>query len=238
VGPEGSAIAGLWFLEALSIPAAVADVMSAHLGDGIHLYRHGVISYANQPARDRGVECGMTVADAAERLLEHDAPTHRAAADITNRTIMYSDGDRHVIATDSIAFALPEDRDRNVLVTAGHTGRSAVPYLLQAQPHGFICSDGGRGMDDSGIVGLVMVETHGLAGATMAWQAQPLMPGMRGWAQECPTITTVSFQRRMCMRLHAGFAWVCPVVKQLGSSFSTHETRSIRMASPALRSCD
>lgn len=167
VGPEGSAIAGLWFLEALSIPAAVADVMSAHLGDGIHLYRHGVISYANQPARDRGVECGMTVADAAERLLEHDAPTHRAAADITNRTIMYSDGDRHVIATDSIAFALPEDRDRNVLVTAGHTGRSAVPYLLQAQPHGFICSDGGRGMDDSGIVGLVMVETHGLAGATV-----------------------------------------------------------------------
>ena len=32
IGPEGSAIAGLWYLEALAIPAAVADVMSAHLG--------------------------------------------------------------------------------------------------------------------------------------------------------------------------------------------------------------
>ena len=36
IGPEGSAIAGLWYLEALNIPAAVADVMTAHLGNGVH----------------------------------------------------------------------------------------------------------------------------------------------------------------------------------------------------------
>ncbi|MCY3924432.1 MAG: hypothetical protein OXG52_02810, partial [bacterium] len=158
VGPEGSAIAGLWYLEALDIPAAVADVMSARLGDGVHLYRNGVISFFNQPAADCGVRAGMAVAEAARVMLEND-PVPAAAGEITNRTVMHTAPDgRQVVATDSIAFATPADRGRNVLVTAGHTGRSAVPYLRRASPWGFICSDGGRGMDDSGTAGLFIVE--------------------------------------------------------------------------------
>ena len=72
VGPEGSAIAGLWFLEALNIPAAVADVMTAHLGNGVHLYEHGVISFSNQLAKDCGVKKGMSVKEAALLLLTID----------------------------------------------------------------------------------------------------------------------------------------------------------------------
>ncbi len=167
IGPEGSAIAGLWYLEALDIPAAVAAVMSARLGDGVHLYRNGVISFLNQPAADCGVRAGMPVAAAARMMLEND-PTPAAADEITNRTVMHTAADgRCVIATDSIAFATEVDRARNVLVTAGHTGRSAVPYLRRASPWGFICSDGGRGMDDSGMTGLSIVEADGLAGATV-----------------------------------------------------------------------
>lgn len=166
IGPEGSAIAGLWYLEALSIPTAVADVMSAHLGDGPHLHDHGIISFANQPAIDCGVRPGMTVRDAALLLLEGD-PADADASEITNRTIMHTSADgRHVIATDSIAFGTDADTDTNVLVTAGHTGRSAVPYLRRVRPWGFICSDGGRGLDDSGVAGLAIVEPDGLAGAT------------------------------------------------------------------------
>ena len=167
IGPEGSAIAGLWYLEALGIPAAVADVMSARLGDGVHLYRNGVISFCNQPAADCGVRPGMAVAEAAGLMLEND-PVPAGASAITNRTVMHTAADgRQVIATDSIAFAVEADRGRNVLVTAGHTGRSAVPYLRRASPWGFICSDGGRGMDDSGMAGLAVVEADGLAGATV-----------------------------------------------------------------------
>lgn len=166
IGPEGSAIAGLWYLEALGIPAAVADVMTAHLGNGVHLYENGVVSFLNQPAADCGVIAGMSVKDAALVLLEQD-PVSAAASEITNRTVMETSPDgRHVIATDSIAFGTDEDTGRNVLVTAGHTGRSAVPYLQRTSPWGFICSDGGRGMDDSGMAGLQIVEADGLAGAT------------------------------------------------------------------------
>jgi hypothetical protein len=166
VGPEGSAIAGLWYLEALGIPAAVADVMSAHLGNGVHLHEHGIISFCNQPAADCGVVAGIGVRDAARLMLEQDSLPAAASA-ITNRTTMETAADgRQVIATDSIAFGTSDDTGRNVLVTAGHTGRSAVPYLRRVSPWGFICSDGGRGMDDSGMAGLRIVEADGLAGAT------------------------------------------------------------------------
>jgi len=167
VGPEGSAIAGLWYLEALGVTAAVADVMSAHLGDGVHLYENGVISFFNQLAADCGVETGMPVREAARLLLEHD-PAEASASEVTNRTIMETSANgRHVIATDSIAFGTDEDIDTNVLVTAGHTGRSAVEYLRRCRPLGFICSDGGRGLDDSGMAGLFIVEDEGMAGATI-----------------------------------------------------------------------
>lgn len=49
VGPEGASIAGLWYLEALNVPAAVADVMTVRLGDGRDLYEHGVVIFVNRP---------------------------------------------------------------------------------------------------------------------------------------------------------------------------------------------
>ena len=166
VGPAGASVAGLWYLEALNIPAAAADVMTVRLGDGVDLCTHGVISFANQPAIDCGVRLGMPVREAAQHMLAAN-PGAPAAGDVTNRTVVDTGPDgRQVVCTDSIAFALPEDV-RNVLVTAGHTGRSAVPYLLRGRPFGFICSDGGKGREDGGIAGLYLVEKDGLAGATV-----------------------------------------------------------------------
>jgi uncharacterized protein YunC (DUF1805 family) len=165
VGPEGASIAGLWYLEALNIPAAVADVMTVILGNGEDLHDHGVITFVNRPAQDCGVTPGMSVASAAKLMLDND-PGDPAASEVTHRTTMATISNRQIICTDSIAFGQLEDIN-NVLVTAGHTGRSAVPYLLKVRPFGFICSDGGGGRDASGMAGLAMVESEGLAGATV-----------------------------------------------------------------------
>jgi len=182
VGPNGAGIAGLWYLEALNIPAAVADVMTVRLGDGVDLYRHGVISFLNQPAADCGVRLGMPVQQAAQLLLEGDAATPPAAG-ITNRTIVdHGPSGRLVVCTDSIAFGLDEDRN-NVLVTAGHTGRSAVPYLLRVRPFGFICSDGGMGRDRSGIAGLLDEATQGLAGATVDARTAQMGSGLSSYRE-------------------------------------------------------
>ena len=167
VGPAGASVAGLWYLEALNIPAAAADVMTVRLGDGVDLGTQGRISFANQPAIDCGVRVGMPVRDAARCMLEFESSSSPAASQVTNRSVVDTSPDgRQVVCTDSIAFGLPEDV-RNVLVTAGHTGRSAVPYLLRVRPFGFICSDGGKGREEGGIAGLALVEKEGLAGATV-----------------------------------------------------------------------
>lgn len=167
IGPEGAGIAGLWFYEALGIPAATADVSTVLLGDGVDVYRNGTVSRVNAVAQRCGVTPGMAVRDAAVVLLRTD-PVTRTPDEITNRTVMEEGpGGRAVVCADSIAFGTDADRDTNVLVTAGHTGRSAVPYLRSIRPWGFICSDGGRGRDDSGMAGLAVVEAEGLAGATV-----------------------------------------------------------------------
>lgn len=166
VGPGGASIAGLWYLEALNMPAAVADVMTVELGNGVDLYERGVISFVNRAAADCGVEPGMAVSLAARLMLDND-PAAPSASQVTNRTVVDAGtSGRKIVCTDSIAFGLPEDAD-NVLVTAGHTGRSAVPYLLKVAPYGFICSDGGGGRDGSGRAALEIVEREGLAGATV-----------------------------------------------------------------------
>jgi rhodanese-related sulfurtransferase len=109
----------------------------------------------------------MPVREAAALMVErHDHGALPPGA-ITNRVTVANCGEHAIVCTDSIAFALPEDRERNVLCTGGHTGRSAVSYLRSARPFGFICSDGGVGRNRSGVAGLEIVETDGLAGATV-----------------------------------------------------------------------
>lgn len=167
IGPAGAAIAGLWYLEALNIPAAVADVDTVLLGNGVDLYERGVVSFANRPANDCGVVPGMSVRAAAQAMLEND-PGSPLAEDVTNRVeVERNAAGRAVVCVDSIAFGHPETDARNVLVTAGHTGRSALPYLLKIRPWGFICSDGGMGRDRSGVVGMDEAGRAGIPGATV-----------------------------------------------------------------------
>ena len=166
IGKDGAGIAGLWYFEALRIPAAAADVSTMRLGDGVDMFENGVISVVNEPARTCGVRPGQTVREAAQLLLEGD-PSPRSAAEVTNRVVVLEGADGNVVCTDSIAFGLPEDAGTNVLCTAGHTGVSAAYYLRRFRPRGFICSDGGKGKDDAGIAALELVEADGLAGATV-----------------------------------------------------------------------
>ena len=171
IGKDGAGISGLWFLEALGIPAATADGMSAELGNGLDLYETGVISRLNIYAERCGIVEGMSVSEAAKLLLTNDPGEVDEGTKIRREVKATSDSGRQLVVTDSIVFALPED-GRNVLVTAGHTGRSGADFLLEVSPHGFICSDGGRSKNDAGIAGLAITEAHGLAGACCdAWSA-------------------------------------------------------------------
>lgn len=171
IGKDGAGIAGLWYLEALGIPAAAADGMSAELGNGLDLYETGSVSRVNILAERCGVNEGMSVREAAELLLMNEPGDVGVGTKIRRKVMATSDSGRAIVVTDSIVFAQPEDTD-NVLVTAGHTGRSGAKFLLEVSPHGFICSDGGMSKNNAGIAGLDITADHGLAGACCdAWSA-------------------------------------------------------------------
>lgn len=177
VGPQGANIAGLWYYEALNVPAAAVDVMSVILGDGVDVYRNGIVSYCNRPAQDCGVERGMPAHEAARRMLEHD-PGRPTAYQVTNRRVVHANAaGRQVVVTDSIVFGTDADRS-NVLVTAGHTGRSGARHIINVHPFGFVCSDGGRGRDDSGMAGLAITNDAGIAGATVDARLARMGDGM------------------------------------------------------------
>ncbi len=174
IGKEAAGIAGLPYLEALGIPAATGAGMSAELGNGMDLYESGVISRLNDLAYQCGVRQDMTVREAAELLLENDPADVEPGNKIHREIVEEHPSGRCVVVTDSIVFAQDDDRDRNVLVTAGHTGRSGASFLMEVAPWGFICSDGGRSKNDSGISGLATADAAGLAGASADAHTAPI----------------------------------------------------------------
>lgn len=166
IGKDGAGIAGLWYFEALGVPAAAAAIEDVEHGNGLDLWEHGVISRINGHAAAAGVRTGMSVAGAAELLLRAPADLE---LDSTNREVVVRGEHGHdVVCTNSIADALPQDRDTNVLCTAGHTGRSVVEYILGFRPWGFICSDGAMGKGDSGIAALGPANDAGIPGAAVS----------------------------------------------------------------------
>ena len=177
VGPQGANIAGLWYFEALNIPAAAVDVMTVILGDGVDVYQNGRISYLNRPAADCGVRAGMFAHEAARLMLDHD-PGSPGAYQVTNRRVVHQAASgRQIVVTDSIVFGTAADRS-NVLVTAGHTGRSGARHIIGVGPFGFVCSDGGRGRNDSGMAGLAITNDAGIAGATVDARLARMGDGM------------------------------------------------------------
>lgn len=180
VGPLGANMAGLWYMEALNIPAAAVDVMSIILGDGVDTYHNGRISHLNRPAADCGVQVGMAAHEAARLMLERD-PGNPGAYQVTNRRVMHETPEgRQIVVTDSIVFGTEADR-RNVLVTAGHTGRSGARHIINVRPYGFICSDGGRGRNDSGMAGLAITDPEGIPGATVDGRLARMGDGMSSY---------------------------------------------------------
>ena len=140
--------------------------MTVLLGDGVDVYQNERISFVNRPAADCGVRTGMPAHAAARLMLDHD-PGQPSGYQVTHRRVVHENAQgRQIVATDSIVFGTVADR-RNVLVTAGHTGRSGARHIIKVHPFGFICSDGGRGRNDSGMAGLAITHTEGIAGATV-----------------------------------------------------------------------
>ena len=196
IGKAGAGISGLPYLEALGIPAAAVDGATAELGNGVDMWESGRISRLNILAEQCGVQIGMTVHEAAEILLTVDPTDTEVGHKIRREVVEVSETGRELVITDSIVFADPELDRRNVLVTAGHTGRSGADFLIAVSPWGFICSDGGRSKNDAGIAGLAITERHGLAGASVDAQTAEIGDAFSSYYEGVISACNESARRR------------------------------------------
>jgi len=67
-GKNGAGIRGLGLLQQHGIIAAAVDHRTAEIASGADTYEHGVISHVNGCAERAGLQKGMRVRDAVERL--------------------------------------------------------------------------------------------------------------------------------------------------------------------------
>ena len=65
IGKESAGISGL---NALRCPAAAYSHESARIGDAADGWRNGVLTAVNDPARDAGLQAGMSVQQAVKQL--------------------------------------------------------------------------------------------------------------------------------------------------------------------------
>jgi uncharacterized protein YunC (DUF1805 family) len=164
IAVDGSGITSLAYLEALGIPAATVDGSTGELGNARDMYDNGRISRVNVLAERCGVERGMSVIDAVQRLATGDPGDPTVGTKVRRKVIEETTDGHKIVVTDSIVFARPEDT-ANVLVTAGHTGSTGAKFIEEVSPWGFICADGGIAKNGSGYAGLAPLDEAGLAGA-------------------------------------------------------------------------
>lgn len=169
VGLAGSGINGLWFMDALGIPAATVAGSSARIADGMSVWSEGILSHVNYTARAMGCRAGQTTAEAVEILARCAIPA------------MFADGKEmpfggrvqvaevegiRIVAAGSIRFGTHEDGD-TVLCLGSHSGDTAARRALVIRPGAMICSDGGKGKDNSGISGLPIMDRYGIPAAAV-----------------------------------------------------------------------
>jgi hypothetical protein len=70
VGKNGAGVSRLFWLERNEVAAATVAAASARIGFGMDTYSCGIISHANAPAVEFGLEPGMQAAEAGRQILE------------------------------------------------------------------------------------------------------------------------------------------------------------------------
>lgn len=165
-GLDRAGVGGLPLAEAMGVPAAAIATMTARLGDGRSLLS-GQVAVANEVARNLGVVKGESGLNAARKMLQAREGFFRNIEGFVN-------DDQHEIITDSGRAIAVWSTSRiqgthrdEVFCVASHGGKTMALYALRIQPRALICNDAGRGLDDSGIAGLALLDDASVPGATV-----------------------------------------------------------------------
>ena len=167
-GKDEAGVSGLPFAERYGVPAAAIATMEARLAGGGTLLT-GHVSRANGAAEALGVRAGQTGDQAARLMLKAPRGQLRDLSGLVDEAIheMATTSGGKIYACWSFSRVTRPHPD-DVFCVASHGAKTMALYALPVHPKGLICNDGGRGLDDSGVEGLIELARHGLAAAAVA----------------------------------------------------------------------
>ena len=145
----------------MAMAAVAAD--SARVGDAADMLKRGIISLANKLAATCGLENGQTVAKAVELLKAAPWPHDtNMEPPVELRTIVHG-----VLCIGSISLGTPEDTGL-VVASGSHGGVTAAPMASAFRPRLVFFNDAGFGPDRAGAACLPILDSDGIAAATVA----------------------------------------------------------------------
>lgn len=170
IGRHSAGISGVLWLGGVGIAACAVDYRSACIGDGQDVLDNGVVSTVNEAAAARGCLPGHTARQAAECLLEGAEPGRAEVPEIgeTRRAVPNS-GHRAVWALDSISLVRAQD-ERAIVVSGSHGGLlgGKADHMLDVDVFAAFFNDAGGGKDEAGFRRLPVLDTRGIAAATVS----------------------------------------------------------------------
>ena len=162
IGRDEAGVRGLPWADQHGMAMAAVATDSARAGDAADMLHRGIISRVNKLAATCGVETGQTVAQAVELLKSAPWPHADVEAPVEERAFV--DG---ILCIGSISFATPEDAGL-VVASGSHGGVTAAPFTRSFKPRLVFFNDAGFGVDRAGAACLPLLDSDGIAAATVA----------------------------------------------------------------------
>jgi hypothetical protein len=162
IGRDEAGVSGLLWADQDGMAMAAVATDSARVGDAEDMLHRGIISRVNKLAATCGVETGQAVAQAVELLKSAPWPHADVEAPVEERAFV--DG---ILCIGSISFATPEDTGL-VVASGSHGGGSAAPFSRDFKPSLVFFNDAGFGADCAGAACLPLLDSDGIAAATVA----------------------------------------------------------------------
>jgi len=183
IGKDEAGIGGLAYLDAILMPAAALDHMSARVADGKDQLARGILSHVNETAARLDCAAGMTCREAAVRMTESLqweglAPEFGESRFLLRRR----KGEPEVCGVDSTALIVPSDKGK-VMITASHGARfgSVENKPIPGPPLAVVFNDAGGSADDSGFSRLAALDREGVTAATVAAMSARIGDARSAW---------------------------------------------------------
>lgn len=161
-GKRNAGISGLPVLDAMNIPGATVDCLTARIGEGEDTYECGIISAVNDLARATGVEVGMTAARAAKLMLGRK----KAGRDVQKTQVAHDGENGRIVLADTISY-LNETHRGCVVVSGSHCAHTTYSWVKDFGLRGIFLNDAGKGKDNQGISGLPIYDCAGMPAAAV-----------------------------------------------------------------------